>query len=139
MSPTAKTVAARQEFWRPAMDDARSQEANRVLELNTDACERCGSVYALDARFCHACGHERFLDDPRARFFDLEPLKSALGLTIGALLAFGVGMFCALAAAVTGFLYTVATLPDWQAVQVWRVEWLLAAITAFMAGILLKH
>jgi hypothetical protein len=27
---------------------------------------------------------------------------------------------------------------DWQAVQLWRIEWLLGATASFLAGILLK-
>jgi len=27
---------------------------------------------------------------------------------------------------------------DWQAVQLWRIEWLLGAVAAFVAGCLLK-
>ena len=38
----------------------------------------------------------------------------------------------------TGLVYTAATVLDWQAVQIWRIEWLLAAIAAFLAGILLR-
>jgi hypothetical protein len=35
-------------------------------------------------------------------------------------------------------MYTAATVLDWQAVQIWRIEWLLASAAAFLAGILLK-
>jgi len=34
--------------------------------------------------------------------------------------------------------FTAATVLDWQAVQLWRIEWLLGAAVAFVAGILLK-
>ncbi len=30
------------------------------------------------------------------------------------------------------------TALDWQAIQLWRIEWLLAAVAAFVAGCLLK-
>ena len=43
------------------------------------------------------------------------------------------------AAVATGFVYTAATVLDWQAVQVWRIEWLLGAIAMFAAGVLLKR
>jgi hypothetical protein len=42
------------------------------------------------------------------------------------------------AAVMTGLVYSANTLVDWQAVQTWRIEWLLAAAVAFIAGILLK-
>jgi hypothetical protein len=35
-------------------------------------------------------------------------------------------------------LLTAKTLVDWQAIQMYRIEWLLAATAAFVAGILLK-
>jgi hypothetical protein len=38
----------------------------------------------------------------------------------------------------TGFIYKADTLVDWQAIQVWRIEWLLAGCLAMLAGILLK-
>jgi hypothetical protein len=36
-----------------------------------------------------------------------------------------------------GFI-TAKTLVEWQAIQFYRAEWLLAATAAFVAGILLK-
>jgi len=35
-------------------------------------------------------------------------------------------------------LLTAKTLVDWQAIQIYRVEWLLAATASFVVGILLK-
>jgi hypothetical protein len=48
------------------------------------------------------------------------------------------GFVCIIAAVITGFLFTATTLLDWQAVQVWRIEWLMAGIAAFLAGLLLR-
>jgi hypothetical protein len=39
---------------------------------------------------------------------------------------------------VTGFVFTATTLLDWQAVQLWRIEWLLGSVAMFAAGFLLK-
>jgi hypothetical protein len=33
----------------------------------------------------------------------------------------------------------VRTAVDWQAIQLWRIEWLLGAVAAFIAGALLKR
>ena len=38
-----------------------------------------------------------------------------------------------------GAIYSVQTLADFQAIQSWRMQWLLAALVAFVAGILLKQ
>jgi hypothetical protein len=45
---------------------------------------------------------------------------------------------CLLVGLVVGFVSRSATLLDWQAVQLWRIEWILAAIAFFALGILLK-
>jgi len=37
-----------------------------------------------------------------------------------------------------GFIYSVQTFNDFQAVQLYRMQWLLGAIAAFAAGLLLK-
>jgi hypothetical protein len=34
--------------------------------------------------------------------------------------------------------FSVRTMLDWQAIQLWRIEWLLASIAAFLVGMLLK-
>jgi hypothetical protein len=34
--------------------------------------------------------------------------------------------------------FSARTALDWQAIQLWRVEWLLAAVAAFVAGCVLK-
>ncbi|HLK31951.1 MAG TPA: hypothetical protein VKT29_02610 [Terriglobales bacterium] len=131
-----------QEFWQPPLAPAQTQEARMV-----EVCDRCGSEFVMGARYCHACGETRGAHPVASgavrRYF--EPLihvfldiKRALGLGTASLLAFVAGIVCVLAAAFTGIVYTVATTLDWQAVQVWRLEWLLGAAVAFIAGILLK-
>jgi hypothetical protein len=34
--------------------------------------------------------------------------------------------------------FSVRTALDWQAIQLWRIEWLLAAVAAFVAGCALR-
>ncbi len=147
MSEVVKNAEERQEYWRPAVDEARTREADRALNMPVAVCENCGSDYALGARFCHVCGAER---DPRlgkpsrwrsgvSHWLDIEVIKGALGLPIGSVLFFFIGLVCTIAAAVTGLVFSATTLLDWQAVQLWRIEWLLAATAAFVAGILLKR
>lgn len=70
---------------------------------------------------------------------DLSAATRAMGQTIGSLIALILGVMCLIAAAVTGYIYTVTTVLDWQAVQIWRIEWLLASLAMFAAGILLKR
>ena len=136
---TAQDVS-REEFWRPPMDTKRVEAPAETAT----ACERCGSQYVVGSRFCHVCGSEREpqLSRPRfqvSRWLDIHSLQQSLGLGIASLVAFIVGVICTLAAIGTGLIFTANTVLDWQAVQIWRVEWLLAAVVAFLAGILLKR
>jgi hypothetical protein len=34
--------------------------------------------------------------------------------------------------------FSARTTLDWQAIQLWRIEWLVAAVAAFVAGCLFK-
>jgi uncharacterized Tic20 family protein len=62
-----------------------------------------------------------------------------IGLPIASLVAFLLGLGCLLASVAVGFIYAVQNFADFQAIQFWRMQWLLAAIAAFVAGILLKR
>jgi cytosine/uracil/thiamine/allantoin permease len=55
-----------------------------------------------------------------------------------AVIAFLVGLLCAVGALAVSVFFSVRTVLDWQAIQLWRIEWLLAAVAAFLAGCLLK-
>ena len=55
----------------------------------------------------------------------------------GKRLGLGAGALLTAALAVSVF-FSVRTVLDWQAIQLWRIEWLLASIAAFVAGLLLK-
>ena len=66
-----------------------------------------------------------------------DRIKSLSGLSTGSLIAFVLGMGCVAGALLVGLL-TAKTLVEWQAIQYYRAEWLLAATVAFVAGILLK-
>jgi hypothetical protein len=124
---------ADQEFWQPP--------PRPLAEVPKESCARCGSEFVVGSRFCHVCGAERGPEPANgvSSYFDFTQLCRGLGLTAGALVALCVGLVCLGAAVATGFVYTATTLPDWQALQAWRMEWLLAAATFFLAGILLKR
>ena len=71
-------------------------------------------------------------------WIDFASLREALGQSNASLVALVMGFACVIAAIVTGFVFTATTLLDWQAVQFWRIEWLLGAVAMFAAGFLLK-
>jgi hypothetical protein len=70
-------------------------------------------------------------------YLHFHEIKSRVGLSTGALIAFVIGMACLCGALLVGLL-TARTLVDWEAIQYYRAEWLLAATASFVAGILLK-
>ncbi len=130
------------EYWRPVVQNNRGQEIPHDVRTRVEVCENCGTEFVVGSRFCHVCGGERAAVQSTNRWteiLDFDNIRHAVGLSTGSLIAFFVGIVCVLAALATGFIYSANTLVDWQAVQTWRIEWLLAAAVAFIAGILLKR
>lgn len=114
-----------------------------------EACSRCATEFVVGAKFCHACGADRPLQpgsaDPRwTRWFEFlkvlefQRLRESLGLSAPSLIAFFAGLGCILGAIAVGLIYTPQSIPDFQAIQLWRIQWLMGAVVAFTAGILLK-
>jgi hypothetical protein len=71
------------------------------------------------------------------RYLHFHEIQSRVGLSTASLIAFVIGLGCVAGALVVGLL-TAKTFVDWQAIQFYRAEWLLAATAAFVGGILLK-
>jgi hypothetical protein len=144
MSQVMRNHEARTEFWRPPLEGLHRTSADATTEM----CARCNSEFVVGARYCHVCGLERNplvptaakrWTETAARFFDFTSIRRSLSLNTAALVAFGLGLLCIIATVLVAILYSdVKTLADWQAIQLWRIEWLLAALAAFAAGILLK-
>ena len=71
------------------------------------------------------------------RYLHFHEIRNWVGLPTASLIAFVMGLGC-VAGAVSVGLLTARTLVDWQAIQIYRAEWLLAATASFVAAILLK-
>ena len=71
------------------------------------------------------------------RYLHFHEIKRSVGLSTASLIAFVIGLACIAGALLVGLL-TAKTLVDWEAIQYYRAEWLLAAVTFFVLGILLK-
>ncbi len=139
MEQTAEKL--QQEYWRPATTHGKRAMPTEARS-RSEVCDGCGSEFVMGARFCHVCGNSR-RDEATAtprwmEALDFEHIRGVLGLSVGSLVAFIFGMACVIAAIAVGFIYSANTLVDWQAVQTWRIEWMLAGVVAFVAGILLK-
>jgi hypothetical protein len=70
-------------------------------------------------------------------YLHFHEIKSRLGLSTGSLISLAIGLVCVVGALLVG-LQPVQKLVDWQAIQIYRMEWLLAATASFVLGILLK-
>jgi ribosomal protein L37E len=129
------------EFWRPPVKAGSS--ANTSHEL-AQACEQCGTEFIVSSHYCHSCGAVRLDRNATSAWLELPglaelaALAARVGLTTGALVAFLLGTLCVIVALTLGVMFSVKTPIDWQAIQLWRIQWLLGAIAAFIAGVVLK-
>jgi hypothetical protein len=71
-------------------------------------------------------------------YLHFHEIKRWVGLPTAALVAFIIGIGCVAGALGVSFFYKASNLAEFQAIQMWRIEWLLAATASFVAGILLK-
>jgi hypothetical protein len=133
------------DFWRPPVVSAEViPVVAKIAAPLLDACN-CGAEFMVGAHYCYLCGSLR---RPRTdtlpgsgwtRFLEFQYIKRSLGLPIVPLAAFLIGLGCLLAALLVGTIYSVQNFSDFQAVQFWRMQWLLGAIASFVAAILLKR
>ena len=148
---------ADQEFWRPpAAAGSAALAANRVVtdmaadfsgstsvDLHVDAndtCRGCSAEFVPGALYCHACGASRSkMAVNWMQYLEFRTIQSWVGLPTASLIAFLIGVLCGLAALGVGLFHSNPTPPEWQALQLWRIEWLLAAGVSFLAGCLLKR
>jgi hypothetical protein len=101
----------------------------------------------VNSHYCHVCGTARgrvaSRSDPKwiraLHLMEFQNLKRILGLSTASLIAFILGLGCVLGALAVSVVYSAQNLADFQAIQLWRMQWLLAAVAAFVAGILLKR
>lgn len=136
---------ASKEFWQPPLTHPVSPVAGMV-----EACDGCGTEFMAGAGFCYVCGasrEARTLPSPISAwrnyfrflgFLQFHRLKQGLGLSEASLIAFCIGVGCLLAVLAVSMIYGAQNLADFQAIQSYRIQWLLAAVAAFVAGILLK-
>ena len=132
---------AQQEFWRPPIP-----QGAHALSL-PEVCRRCNTEFMVGAAFCHICGmsrhrsatteggwsdHFQFL-----RVLEFARIKSWFKLPLPSLCAFLLGTALVIVALGMG-LMSVHDFSDFEAIQLWRIQWLMGACAAFLAGILLK-
>jgi hypothetical protein len=133
---------AQHEFWRAPLTESGNIVNLRGSDERNATC-RCGTEYIVGSLYCHACGVKRpDLNAKRALVIpglaEVAALRERLGLTTPALVAFLIGVLSLVGALSVSVFFSARTVLDWQAIQLWRIEWLLAAVAAFAAGCLLK-
>jgi len=72
------------------------------------------------------------------QYLHFHEIKRWVGLPTAPLIAFILGLGCVAGAIGVSLFYKASNLAEFQAIQMWRIEWLLAATASFVAGILLK-
>jgi hypothetical protein len=133
-----------EEYWRPATASGASLERNGLRMAGTEFCSICGAPFSAGSHFCNQCGLNRGAVTPKAQWnllsdwVDLDSIREHTGLPAISLGLATLAGICLMATIMTGLLYNTATLAEWQAVQTWRVEWLLASVAALLGAILFK-
>ena len=72
------------------------------------------------------------------QYLHFHQIKRWIGLPTASMVAFFIGLGCVAGAIGVSLIYKAQNFVDFQAIQMWRIEWLLAATASFVAGILLK-
>lgn len=132
---SARAVKPDQEYWKPILprrEESTGQYA--AAEAMPLRCPNCSSNFVEGARFCHVCG------GLRARAIQ-NVLQQASGSKIRQGLSSGIfaaGLLFSGIAASLSWIYSPIGYESWQAVQNWRMQWLLAAAVAFLACLCLK-
>jgi len=131
-----------QEYWHPGSGSAFQRSGTHAVA--DECCSICGTTFQAGARFCHVCGLSRAkeISKPKwnllSEWMELESICERTGLSTASLALTVLAGICMLAGIMTGLVYNTATLADWQAVQIWRIEWLLATVAALLGAILFK-
>ena len=137
----SSSIADPQGFWKPIAAHPNVEVSEPASAVS---CSRCGGGLLAGASYCPGCGAEsppggvEYSQSSTLVRRLLSSWRNRSMQTIASRLALVAGGFCFVVAAVTSFVFKATNLVDWQAVQLWRIEWLLAAIAILLAGILLK-
>jgi hypothetical protein len=133
-----------EEYWHPAPSIAGKVFATHGFRARLDeaSCALCNTPYAIGARFCHFCGLSREGSqekrNPLKHWLDIGAIRTRFGLPTASLVLVLAAILFAIATVMTGLVYNTSTLAEWQAVQTWRIEWLLATVAALLAAMLFK-
>jgi|HubBroStandDraft_2_1064218.scaffolds.fasta_scaffold87245_2 hypothetical protein len=114
-----------------------SAEAALMNGLLARSAARVGTGFRSSMRLIAAAWQEISFPD-WLHYLHFHEIKRWIGLPTASLIAFMIGLGCVVGAIGVSLFYRASNLAEFQAIQMWRIEWLLAATASFVAGILLK-
>jgi len=117
---------------RPKRADAAS-DARIVAGLWTRSIARLREGVASASTVWHKISFPSWL-----QYLHFHEIQRWVGLPTAPLIAFIIGLGCVFGAVGVSLFYRASNLAEFQAIQMWRIEWLLGATASFVAGILLK-
>lgn len=103
----------------------------------------------VGSAFCHVCGTSRHRSSSATsadwktyfgfvRAIEFSRVRAWFGLPLPCLISFLIGIAFLIAAFSVSFINAGDSLSGFEAIQLWRIQWLMAACAAFLAGILLR-
>jgi hypothetical protein len=119
---------------RPSLAEKSGLEIPGIAELWTQTVSRMRPWIHSAASYWRKTSFPDWL-----RYLHFHEIKRWVGLPTAPLIAFMIGLGCVAGAIGVSLFYSASTLAEFQAIQMWRIEWLLAATASFVAGILLKN
>lgn len=114
-----------------------STESALVNGLLLRSVARAGTGLRSSMRLVAAAWQEISFPD-WLHYLHFHEIKRWIGLPTASLIAFMIGLGCVVGAIGVSVFFRASNLAEFQAIQMWRIEWLLAATASFVAGILLK-
>lgn len=115
---------------RPALSGS---DAEAMASLWARSAQRVGTVVNWAAASWRRISFPDWM-----QYLHFHEIKRWIGLPTAPLIAFIIGLGCVAGALAVSLFYKASNLAEFQAIQMWRIEWLLGATASFAAGILLK-
>jgi len=115
---------------RPALSGS---DAEAMASLWARSVERVGTAVDSAAAFWRKISFPDWM-----QYLHFHEIKRWIGLPTAPLIAFIIVLGCVAGALAVSLFYKASNLAEFQAIQMWRIEWLMGATASFVAGILLK-
>ncbi len=120
-----------------ACGQPRARQSEGAVPVEADIWSRISAILSTSAAALTAAW--RKIDFPDwLQYLHFHEIQRWVGLPTASFAAFLIGLGCIAGAIGVSLFYRASNLAEFEAIQMWRIEWLLAATASFVAGILLK-